>query len=532
MNIVSCRRLTSKGDRGEKSPRLSMETAFVEEKSEDPGHEQKWLDKHGFEPDANGKFPIDKFEGKVAVGPEGLLENIRANVSTVEYDPLYTLAYDERTFVMVCGGPSLSKYLDEIQLKSLDKKNYLVVCSNMTGSYLLENGITAHVHFIIDPQAKKKYDVTPGKTSPNTEYWINAACDPAVFHELAEQGIKPKMFLADFDADGAAITAVRESMRPGQKGMMAIQGGTMAGLRAINLADAMGFRRMEYYGFDAIVELKDGKARPYAYEKKRGEAIIEVSCDRCDAKFASTLIFQKQVNEFLSWRANMPWMDINIIGGGLVDHYKKHVEQLEVEDNKRKNVEYRFTPEYAALQRDLHAQGDYGVTGQYFMPSIFHAISQIAKKYGSVSVLDYGAAKGGTLAGVQEHFWLPPCVETACYDPFIPAFAAEPSPADLVICTDVMEHVEPECTLAVLDHIASLTKKIVFFSISLQQANKVLADGRNAHINLRKVQFWLNEIKKRFITSEVKLQNGEVLLIVAQSIDAVRLEMRARNATS
>jgi uncharacterized Rossmann fold enzyme len=495
---------------------------FCEVQNTDPAQHQRWLDKHGFKPGADGTFPVADFEGKIPVTTDTLLDNIRANVSAGDYTSLYEGAYDERTFVMVCGGPSLERHLEEIRAKSLDREKYLIVCSNMTGGYLLEHGITPHVHFILDPQEKKKYDVAPSKTSTETQYWINVACHQAVFAALKEQGITPYAFLADFDVEGKAVQAVKDSIQPGKDGMMAIQGGTMAGLRAMNLADALGFRKMEYYGFDATVAVADGRARPYAYEKKRGEAIIEIQCDRCQEKFDTTLIFQKQVNEFLLWRGHMPWLEVEIIGGGLIAHYKAHVEALEKKDRSAK----RFTEEYAAIQRELHDEGSYGVSGQHYIPTIFHGISQLAKRHGSVSVLDYGSAGGKTMKLVRNQLWIPPTVVDTCYDPFVEEFAAEPAPADFVICTDVLEHVEPECTEAVLDHIAALTKCMAFFTICLVPATKTLSDGRNAHINLRDSEYWLKQIKRRFVTSEAKVFKDDVLMVIAQSIDGVRETLR------
>lgn len=493
-----------------------MSEAYCEVENADPTQHERWLAKHGFQPNEEGKFRVDSFEGRTPVEVDQLMENIRTNVSAGGYVPLFSLEYDKRTFVMVCGGPSLEDHLEEVREKASQPDKYLVVCSNMTGGYLLEQGITPHVHFILDPQNKKKFDVA--KAHQYTQYWINAACDPEVFETLKQQDITPYIFLADFDAEGKAIKTVKESLPPGVLGMMAIQGGTMAGLRAINLADALGFRSLEYYGFDATVQVKDGKARPYAYEKKRGEAIIEIECDRCSEKFDTTLIFQKQVNEFIAWQKNMPWMQIKIIGGGLIAHYQKHVEEM-----KKPPVNYRYTQEYAKLQRELHAEGDYGNAGRLYTPSIFHGISQLAKRHGFVTVLDYGSSSGKTMQNVKDRHWLPPCITDTCYDPFVDSFAKDPDPADFVICTDVMEHVEPECTSAVLDHIQFLTKKLAFFSISLRPANKVLSDGRNAHINQRSPEYWLRELKKRFILSEAKVtSDGDSVLAIGESIEAVR----------
>lgn len=498
-----------------------MDQTFCEVENTDPAQHQKWLDKHGFKPAEDGTFPVDGFEGKLPVDQDKLYDYIRENVANGDYVSMYGAEYDERTFVMICGGPSLANHLDEIREKTKDEANYMVVCSNMTADYLRSQGITPHVHFVIDPQEKKKFDVA--NAIPEIEYWINAACHPEVFKTLKERGIRPGIFLADFEAEGKAQKAVKDSLPPTQPGMMAIQGGTMAGLRALNLADAMGFRKFEYYGFDACVEVKDGKARPYAYEKKRGEAIIEVACDRCDAKFDTTLVFQKQVNEFIQWRSNLRWIDINIIGEGLVAHYLKHIEDKEAEIV---SARYRFTEEYKRLQHDLHSKGNYGTSGVEFVPTLFHGIAQLHKKFGAVTVLDYGSAGGKTVPAVRDKLFLPPNVTDACYDPFVEEYSQEPEPADFVVCTDVMEHVEPECTEAVLDHLQRLTKKLIFLSISLIPANKTLADGRNAHINLRTAEYWLKQIKRRFITSEVKVFRDDTLLIIAQSIDAVREELR------
>ena len=521
---INCCRLSAKERRilGASAPGVAiMEQTFSEVENTDPGIHAKWLAKHGFTPDEEGKFSVDGFQGKDAVTTEKLFAHIKEN-SELGLEALMVEPYDERVFVMVCGGPSLANHLEEIRRKAGHPEHYLVVCSNMTAKYLLDNGITPHVHFILDPTAMKCHDVDIGKTSPDTEYWINVSCNPLVFKVLEAQGIKPKIFLAAFDSEGKDFEAFHEGMKkdPNFKGLTAIQGGTMAGLRAINLADARGFRKMQYYGFDATVEVKDGKARPYAYEKKRGEAIIEVQCDLCPEKFATTLVFQRQVNEFIKWVDLMPWIDVKIIGGGLISHYWDHL----VHDRNKKRVTHRFTPEYIKLQKELHAVGNYGVSGIAHSPAIYHGIMQLAKRFPKrVDVLDYGSSSGHTTSKIRKEFYLPGHVYFWNYDPAVDQFATEPGLNHFVICSDVMEHVEPECTWAVLDHLKEVTQCIIFFSISLVPARKVLSDGRNAHINLRDPEFWLREIKKRFITSEAQVsKDGAELLVVAQAIQDVR----------
>jgi hypothetical protein len=72
-----------------------------------------------------------------------------------------------------------------------------------------------------------------------------------------------------------------------------------------------------------------------------------------------------------------------------------------------------------------------------------------------------------------------------------PDFAREPEPHDLVVCSDVLEHIEPDCLGDVLRHLYDLTKKALFVDVACRPAKKVLADGRNAHLIQRDPSAWL-----------------------------------------
>jgi hypothetical protein len=76
----------------------------------------------------------------------------------------------------------------------------------------------------------------------------------------------------------------------------------------------------------------------------------------------------------------------------------------------------------------------------------------------------------------------------------IPPFhrvAALPGFADLVVCTDVLEHVEPELLDTVLRHLRSLARKAVFVVIATRPSNKTLSDGRNAHLIVETAEWWI-----------------------------------------
>src|ERR1700741_3188417 len=115
-------------------------------------------------------------------------------------------------------------------------------------------------------------------------------------------------------------------------------------------------------------------------------------------------------------------------------------------------------PAYAALQRDLHASQEYGVGSHSRECAII--VSELGVETPIETVLDYGS-------GPQSHIArLLPQYQVADYDPGIDGKDAEPSSADVVVCADVLEHIEPECLGDVLHHIRKLSKKFTVMVIA------------------------------------------------------------------
>lgn len=149
-----------------------------------------------------------------------------------------------------------------------------------------------------------------------------------------------------------------------------------------------------------------------------------------------------------------------------------------------------ITEKYRVMQRILHAQPrGYGGRGDKWAEVVTALIAQ----YGATSVLDYGAGQGSLKRAVmaEPH----PGLRFDEYDPAIPGKDGLPSFADLVVSTDVLEHIEPEHLDAVLTHLRSLARKAVFAVISLKDSNKVLADGRNAHVIIRPANWWKKRLE-------------------------------------
>jgi 2-polyprenyl-3-methyl-5-hydroxy-6-metoxy-1,4-benzoquinol methylase len=123
-------------------------------------------------------------------------------------------------------------------------------------------------------------------------------------------------------------------------------------------------------------------------------------------------------------------------------------------------------------------------------PQWANTINAIIAENGCKTVIDYGCGKGilaSRLSGV----------EVQSYDPAIPEFSALPTISDLVVCLDVLEHIEPDCIDVVLDHIVSLAHKLVFVTISQKSAGRFLRDGRNSHLLIKETAWWVKKFKDR-----------------------------------
>lgn len=146
-----------------------------------------------------------------------------------------------------------------------------------------------------------------------------------------------------------------------------------------------------------------------------------------------------------------------------------------------------ITEEYRKLNERLHETNKhYGTSGHKWASQIQGA----CKMVGSTDVLDYGCGKS-TLS--QN---LPFTINQ--YDPAVPKYAELPQPADIVVCTDVLEHIEPECIDAVLADLCRVTKQLGFFVVANRPAKKTLEDGRNAHLIQQDESWWLNKLMPLF----------------------------------
>jgi hypothetical protein len=107
------------------------------------------------------------------------------------------------------------------------------------------------------------------------------------------------------------------------------------------------------------------------------------------------------------------------------------------------------------------------------------------------------------------------------YDPAIPTKATPPRAADLVVCTDVLEHIEPECLEAVLIDLHRVVLKIGYFIINTGPARKTYADGRNTHLLQEGRAWWEKRLSKYFKIGKI-IEQGPLLIVLVGRKDAIK----------
>ena len=165
-----------------------------------------------------------------------------------------------------------------------------------------------------------------------------------------------------------------------------------------------------------------------------------------------------------------------------------------------------ITPDYIELQKELRSRYDYGKGVD--APECAMLVRGLVP-YGS-TVLDYGCGQGhfSRVLGIR--------YEIEEYDPCIEGKDEEPARVDVVVCADVLEHVEPECLDNVLLHIRALTRKYAILVIATRPSDKIMADGRSAHLIVEDAGFWFQKLTGlfNFERFDDRSDQGRGLLIV------------------
>lgn len=138
----------------------------------------------------------------------------------------------------------------------------------------------------------------------------------------------------------------------------------------------------------------------------------------------------------------------------------------------------------------FHSQRTYG----FHSITLLGPLLPIVKRIKPGSILDYGCGR----SKLADSLKYDQKVKIYRYDPAIPEYSEKIDfRVDLVLCTDVLEHVLEE----EIDNTLLELKKIsdnVIFKISTRPAVKHLPNGMNCHCTVKPKRWWINKLKKHF----------------------------------
>lgn len=414
-------------------------------------------------------------------------EQIRINTSKVKgrIQPQYDKRDDP--IAIVCYGPSLNDTWEKVK----DFK-YVMTCSG-SHRFLIDRGIVPNWHVEVDPRPHKIKLL--GQPHKDVEYLVASACSPEYVDHLKDFNIK---LWHVFDAQ-------EDGLRQLPMGEWSLTGGCDVGLRAMVIAYFFGFRDIHVFAMDGS-EGKSGKhAAAHPNQPKKS-----FPCDYNGTTYLTTPGMLEAARSIPHELDQMPEAKVTFYGEGL--------SQAIARDYKRKDlpngtaiVGFKkpelISPEYSALNSQLHKDNlAYGVGGGKHAPTI----QKLATSLNTTSVLDYGCGKGYLAKTLPFPIWE--------YDPAIPEKSESPRPADIVVCTDVLEHIEPDKLPAVLSDLKRCTRKVGFFVIHTGAAVKVLSDGRNAHLIQQGETWWRKKLTKFFTVAWVKQVGKELYVVVGPKV--------------
>lgn len=142
--------------------------------------------------------------------------------------------------------------------------------------------------------------------------------------------------------------------------------------------------------------------------------------------------------------------------------------------------------------KQLHATNSgYGASSAKFIDEISVIINYLRPR----TVLDFGCGKGALLAELERHY---PHIRFYGYDPAVPGREHIPvNRVDLVINTDVLEHIPEKELPAVTTRIAELSDK-VYFNLHHALAKTILPNGDNAHCTVKPAAWYHSLMESKF----------------------------------
>lgn len=161
--------------------------------------------------------------------------------------------------------------------------------------------------------------------------------------------------------------------------------------------------------------------------------------------------------------------------------------------------------EYKEYYKELHKRGNF--KGGSLKFNYADDIRAMVHKTRAKTVLDFGCGKAGHYFvkenPIHERFHVK-FENISFYDPGVPEYEQLPEGTfDGVICTDVLEHIPEEAIDEVIETIFEKAEKFVFFVIHCGLANKIMPNGENAHVTIKRPEWWNSKLRQYYTTDNI-----------------------------
>lgn len=142
-----------------------------------------------------------------------------------------------------------------------------------------------------------------------------------------------------------------------------------------------------------------------------------------------------------------------------------------------------ITNEYKKILTDIHANSPFGKRSK--LPKHLDKFIETVKPQ---SLLDFGCGKGRLVERLKEEY---PNKTVNGYDPGNPIYdqSLDNTYVDLLLSSDVLEHIEPQFIDETLKYL-STKSRYIYHLIALSPAKLILSDGRNAHLIQESKEWW------------------------------------------
>lgn len=388
--------------------------------------------------------------------------------------------------VLLCGsGPSIREDVEII--RRMQREGAEVWALNNCANFLDKHGILPDAQVIMDAQEETFRAIGPAK-----RHLFASQVHPSLFEAV------PRAEL--WHSTHGDVKVDEQEGFPSYEGEYCLIGSAVSvGNTAMVLAFALGYRDIHLFGYDSSNQGVDSHALHQPWNDGEPMTIVEFGGKR----YISSLTMSLQAAAFHD-RAKVLEREgckISVHGYGLLPD-RWNTEMAEHDKYKELwNLE-----EYRAYSPGEHCA------------ETFIEWAQPAGR-----VIDFGCGTGRGSLVLERHGLEVTCIDftansrdpAAQHLPFMQHDLTKPLDirAEWGFCTDVMEHIQPECVDAVISNIMAVSQA-VFFQISTVPDSLGGLIGQDLHLTVRPHAWWHDKFKALGFTVQRHEDRGDASLFL------------------